>query len=83
VAGPQIDVLKQVVRELPDREDLDEVEEQLERGDLAPRAGRARNGDAHRGDPRRRDQGSRGAAGPRIAYTRAGFLLIAITPLRR
>jgi hypothetical protein len=42
VAGPQIDVLKQVVRELPDREDLDEVEEQLERGDLAPRAGRAR-----------------------------------------
>jgi hypothetical protein len=31
-------VLEQVVRQLPDREDVDEVEEQLERGDDAPGA---------------------------------------------
>jgi hypothetical protein len=33
-------VLEQVVRELPDREDVDEVEEQLERGDDALGTGR-------------------------------------------
>ncbi len=47
-ARPQIDVLEQVVRELPDREDVDEVEEQLQRGYDALRAARARNGDLHR-----------------------------------
>ena len=52
-AGPQVDVLEQVVRELPDREDVDEVEEQLERGDDALRAGRPRDGNPHRGDPTR------------------------------
>jgi hypothetical protein len=35
-------VLEQVMRELPDREDVDEVEEQLERGDDALFAGRPR-----------------------------------------
>jgi hypothetical protein len=41
----------QVVRELPDREDVDEVEEQLERGHHALRAGRPRDGDPHRRHP--------------------------------
>jgi hypothetical protein len=36
-------VLDQMVRELPDREDVDEVEEQLQRGDDALRAGRPRD----------------------------------------
>jgi len=41
------DVPEQVVRELPDREDVDEVEEQLERADEALRVGRPRNRDPH------------------------------------
>jgi hypothetical protein len=32
-AGPQVDVLEQVMRQLPDREDVDQVEEQLQRSD--------------------------------------------------
>jgi hypothetical protein len=39
-ARPQVDVLEQMVRELPDREDVNEVEEQLQRADLALRIGR-------------------------------------------
>jgi hypothetical protein len=50
-ARAELDVLEQVVRELPEREDIDEVEEQLERADDALGAGRARNGDLHRRDP--------------------------------
>jgi hypothetical protein len=50
-AGTQIDVLEQVVRELPDREQVDEVEEQLERCDDALGAGRARDREPHRRDP--------------------------------
>jgi hypothetical protein len=38
--GPQVDVLEQVMRQLPDREDVDEIEEQLERADDALSAGR-------------------------------------------
>jgi hypothetical protein len=52
-ARAQVHVREQVVRDLPDREDVDEVEEQLERGDVALRAGRSRDGDPHRGDPTR------------------------------
>jgi hypothetical protein len=33
-------VLEQVMRQLPDREDVDEIEEQLERADDALSAGR-------------------------------------------
>jgi hypothetical protein len=40
-------VLDEVMRELADREDVDEVEEQLERRDLALGAGRPRDGDPH------------------------------------
>jgi hypothetical protein len=61
------------VRELPDREDVDQVEEQLERGDHALRAGRQRDGDPHRRDPRpalfrlvvERRRGAGGVARPR------------------
>ena len=49
--GPQVDVLDEVVRELPDREDVDEVEEQLERGDDALLARRPRDGNPHRRHP--------------------------------
>jgi hypothetical protein len=41
-ARPQIEVLAQVMRELADREDVDEIEEQLERVDNALCTGRAR-----------------------------------------
>jgi hypothetical protein len=60
-ARPQIHVLDQVVGELSDREDVDEVEQQLERGDDPLRAGRPRDGDPHRRDPTRaaRDWGWR------------------------
>jgi hypothetical protein len=40
-------VLDEVMRELADREDVDEVEEQLERRELALGAGRPRDGDPH------------------------------------
>lgn len=49
-AGAQIDVREQVVRELPDREDVDEIEEELERRDHSLGAGRPRDGDPHRRD---------------------------------
>jgi hypothetical protein len=52
-AGPQIDLRQQVVRELPDREDVDEVEEQLERGDDALGVGRPRDSAPHCRDPTR------------------------------
>jgi hypothetical protein len=47
------DVLEQVVRELSDREDVDEVEEQLERCHDALHARRPRDGNPHRRDPTR------------------------------
>jgi hypothetical protein len=50
-ACAQIDVLEQVVRELPDRERVDEVEEQLERRHNALGPGRPRNRDPDRRDP--------------------------------
>jgi hypothetical protein len=49
-AGAQIDVCDQVVRELADREDVDEVEEQLQRRDLALSARRSLEGGPHRPD---------------------------------
>jgi hypothetical protein len=49
--GAQIHACQQVLRELPDREDVDEVEEQLERADVALSVGRARDGNPHRRDP--------------------------------
>jgi hypothetical protein len=49
--GAQLDGWQQVLRKLPDREDLDEVEEQLERADVALIVGRARDGNPHRRDP--------------------------------
>jgi hypothetical protein len=47
-AGPQVDVFEQVMRQLPDREDVDEIEEQLERGDDTLSAWRPRDRDPHR-----------------------------------
>jgi hypothetical protein len=55
-ARAHVDVLEQVVRELPDREDVDEIEEQLERGDHALGARHPRDGDPHRRDPTRARQ---------------------------
>ena len=52
----QIDVLEQVVRELADREDVDEIEEELERRHDALGAGLPRDSDPHRGDPMLRPQ---------------------------
>ena len=49
--GPQVDVLHQMVRELPDREDVDQVEEELERADAALGVGCPRDGDPHPRDP--------------------------------
>jgi hypothetical protein len=50
-ARPHIDVLEQVVRKLLECEDVDDVEEQLERGHHALRAGRPPDSDPHRRDP--------------------------------
>jgi hypothetical protein len=47
-ARTEIEVCDQVVRELADRDDVDEVEEQLERRDVALGAGLPRDGDPHR-----------------------------------
>jgi hypothetical protein len=43
-------VLDQVMRKLPDCEDVDEVEEELERSDDSLRPRGPRNGDPHRED---------------------------------
>ena len=47
-ARAQLDVLEQMVRQLPEREDVDEIEEQLQRADGALRAGGPRDGGLHR-----------------------------------